>query len=355
MTSAAPSFRDSVPATLPHLLRSDCLHTPAALPPLDSPLANPTTRYSPAHNRLSSHYAESSMHSRRSQAPAHSASPADARSVPWRPSDVSCVITPRLGASDAAPAASIQLSARINAPPLAPRKPPTTRYSVVRHHLIRSKHYPCLAGVRKHPPTAQLPPMSRSIPLNSSDVSCAILPRLGPSDAAPAALIRLSARTTAPRLAPRRPHHPLQPRAQPPRAQNTQHHPCTAGVHKHPLTAQAQPIAYSGGSARSAASSLRDSVQATLPQLLRSDCLHASAAPPPLGSPVASRTTRYSPARNRLSPQHAISSAHCRRSQARAHSTSPADARSVPPRFSDVSCVITPRLGASDAAPAAPI
>ncbi len=38
-TSAASSFRDSVPATLPHLLGSHCLHTP---PPLGPPLANLT-------------------------------------------------------------------------------------------------------------------------------------------------------------------------------------------------------------------------------------------------------------------------------------------------------------------------
>ncbi len=37
-TSAAASLRDSVPATLPHHLRSNCLH---ALPPLGSPLENP--------------------------------------------------------------------------------------------------------------------------------------------------------------------------------------------------------------------------------------------------------------------------------------------------------------------------
>ena len=42
----------------------DCTHSP----PVGSPLANPTTRYSPAHNRLSPQHASSSMHSRRSQA-----------------------------------------------------------------------------------------------------------------------------------------------------------------------------------------------------------------------------------------------------------------------------------------------
>ena len=65
--SAAPSFRDSVPATLPHLLRCYCLHA-------QLPLANPATRYSLARNRPSPQHATSSTHCRRSQAPAHSAS-----------------------------------------------------------------------------------------------------------------------------------------------------------------------------------------------------------------------------------------------------------------------------------------
>jgi hypothetical protein len=75
--------------------------------------------------------------------------------------------------------------------------------------------------------------------------------------------------------------------------------------------------AYHRGSATSAASSLRDSVPATLPQLLRCKCLHAPAAPRP--APCRTPTTRYSPARNRPSP-HAASSTHSRRSQAIAHS-----------------------------------
>jgi hypothetical protein len=71
--------------------------------------------------------------------------PADARSVPPRFSHVSCAILPRLGASDAAPASPIQLSARIAAPRLAPRKTPTTRYSPARYnlgpqHAISSAH-----------------------------------------------------------------------------------------------------------------------------------------------------------------------------------------------------------------------
>ena len=158
-------------------------------------------------------------------------------------------------------------------PPLrvgSPLASPTTRYSPARHHPTRNTHHPCTAGVRKHPTTAQLPPMSCSVPLRSSDISCVILPRLGASDAAPAELISLPART----FPLGSPHAELPPPATAPRAtapaHSTQHHQRTAGVRKHPLPAQL-----------------------------------------------------------------------------------PADARSVPRRFSDVSCVILSRLGASDAAPAA--
>jgi hypothetical protein len=128
---------------------------------------------------------------------------------------------------------------------------------------------------------------------------------------------------------------------------------CTVGVCKHPLTAQMPQMhpSYHRGPATSAAPSLRDSVPATLPHLRRSRCLQA---PPPLGSLLAIPTTRYSPARNRSGPQHAASSMHSRRSQAPAHTPAAANARSAPPRSSDVSDAIVLRLGASDAAPSAP-
>jgi hypothetical protein len=210
------------------------------------------------------------MHSRRSQAPAHSAAAADARSVPLRFSDVSCVIPARLGASDATPATSIKLPARTAAPRLAPRKSPTT--ATARRSTApaqNTQHHQRIAGVRRHPLTAQLAADARSVPPRSSDVSCVIRKRLGASDAAPASSIPLPARTAAPRIAPRKASPPATaPRAT---ARNTQHHPM-----------------------------------------------------------------------------------HSRRSQPPAHSASPADARSVLLRSSDISCVMLPRLGASDAAPAAP-
>jgi hypothetical protein len=78
---------------------------------------------------------------------------ADARSVPQRYSDVSCVISARLGASDAAPSASILLSTLTTAPRLAPRKPPTTRYNPVRirpspQHATSSNAQPAFATTR---------------------------------------------------------------------------------------------------------------------------------------------------------------------------------------------------------------
>jgi hypothetical protein len=81
--------------------------------------------------------------------------------------------------------------------------------------------------------------------------------------------------------------------------------------------------AYHRAQATSAASSFRESVQETLPQLLRCNCLHAR---PALGWTLANPATCSSPARNRHSQQHATSSTHRRRWQASAHSAAAADA-----------------------------
>ena len=134
---------------LPQLLRCHCLHGTAA--PLQNPRKphhplhpqNSTTRCSPAPNRPSPKHAASSAHSWRSQAPAHSAAGrrCTQRSVRLRSSDVSCVILPRLGASDAAPSSPIALSARTAAPRLAPCKPPPPRPARNRP----SQHHPCTA------------------------------------------------------------------------------------------------------------------------------------------------------------------------------------------------------------------
>jgi hypothetical protein len=199
--------------------RTSALGSPLAKPPPPA-TAQPATRPSPQH-------ATSSTHCRLWQAPAHSAAAADARSVQKRSSDVSCAICARLGASDAAPASPMALPAHIADPRLAPRKSPppapALRPTAPAHN---TQHHPRTAGGRRHPLTAQAAADARSIPPRSSDVSCVIPPRLGVSDAAPAALIRLPARTAAPRLAPSKPRHPLQPATR-------NHCPCTAAVSKH--------------------------------------------------------------------------------------------------------------------------
>jgi hypothetical protein len=120
------------------------------------------------------------------------------------------------------------------------------------------------------------------------------------NDAAPLSPIRLPARTAAPRLAPRKPRHPLQPIAQPPRP--TARSIITTLPALASTRSQHKPsrwhAAYFRGPATSAASSLRDSVQATLPQLHRAHCLHT---PPCLGSPLASPNHPLQP---RAPPPH---------------------------------------------------
>jgi hypothetical protein len=79
---------------------------------------------------------------------------------------------------------------------------------------------------------------------------------------------------------------------QPPAAAPRAPAPARIIIHAQPAFASTRPqrswlpmhAAYHRGPATSAASSLRDSVPATLPQLLGSSCLHA---PPPLGAHLA--------------------------------------------------------------------
>jgi hypothetical protein len=90
-------------------------------------------------------------------------------------------------------------------PPLGspPRKPPPPAIAPrtpAPAHI--TQHHQRIAGVRKHPLTAQLAADARSVQLRLSADSCAICARLGASDAAPASPIRLTARSAAPRLAP---------------------------------------------------------------------------------------------------------------------------------------------------------
>ena len=186
-----------MPATLPHHLRShwlgcNCLH---ATPPLGSPLAIPTTRSSPARNRPSPQHPTPSMHSRRLQAPTHSAADADARSVQLRSSFVSCVILPRLGASDAAPSSPNLLSAGIRRPSARPSQapPPATvsRTTAPAHSTQHHQHICRRSQASAH---SAGDADAHSVPLRFSSVSCVILTRLGASDAAPSSPMAFTAR-----------------------------------------------------------------------------------------------------------------------------------------------------------------
>jgi hypothetical protein len=331
--------------------------------PIGSPLASSTISYSPARNRPSPQHATSAAHCRRSQPSAHSAAAADARSVPLRSSNVSCVIFSRLGASDAAPAALIRLPARTAAPSARRSQAPRPATAPCATASARNTHHhQRIAGVRKL--TAQLPTMHaahRRSAATSAASSC--------RDSVPARLpphLRSRCLHAPPphRLAARKPNHPLQPQAQPPQ-------PATRSIIS-ALPAFATTRSQRSCNRRTQRTSEVQPRQLRHPSETRcqrrcpscSDvilCTHRR----PIGSPIASPTIRYSPKRNRPSPQHAASSAHCRRSQPPAHiaaatdarcvSAAAADARSVPLRSSFVSCVILPRLGASDVAPSSPI
>ena len=201
--SAASSVRDSVPAMPPQLRRCHCLHAP---PPLGLPLAKPTTSYSPACNCPSPQHPSASAHCRRSQASAHSAAgrrctqrtaevqprqlrhPQQTRCQRCRPSCVD-VIACRHCRPSACPS-------RTPPPATAPRNRHSPQHAASSAHRRRPQAPAHNAAGRRC--------THRSVLLRSSDVSCAILKRLGSSDAAPASRIQLTAHTAAPRLAPRK-------------------------------------------------------------------------------------------------------------------------------------------------------
>jgi len=193
---------------------------------------------------LSPQPATSSMHSRRSQAPAHSAAGHRCtqrttevqRRQLRHPSETRCqrrcpIISEFIACTHRRP------SARPSQNP-----PPPTTASHTTAPARSTHHHQRIAGVRKHPLTARLATDARSVRMRSSDVSCVIPPRLGASDAAPAAPMSLSARTAAPRLDPRKPPPPVTTSRATAPAHSTHHHPCTASVRNRPLTAQAQPM-----------------------------------------------------------------------------------------------------------------
>jgi hypothetical protein len=124
----------------------------------------------------------------------------------------------------------------------------------------------------------------------------------------------LPARTAAPRLAPRNPHHPLQPSAQ----------QATSFMHDR----RSQPPAHNAAAADARSVPLRPSSvsRVILARLGASDAAPSSPielsarTAAPSARPVASLTTRCNPAHNRPSPKHTTPSAHRRRSQPPAHS-----------------------------------
>jgi hypothetical protein len=173
--------------------------------------------------------------------------------------------------------------------------------------------------------------------------------------AAPTSPIALPARTAAPRLDPRKPHHPLQPSAQQP-----QPTACSI-IHAQPAFAATRSQHSCAADARSVPPRPRYVSCAILPRLGASDAVPSS----PIALSAYTAAPRNAARKPHQAPPpaaapHATASAHSiihaqPASQAPAHSAAAAHARSVPERFSVVSCVILPRLGASDAAPAAPI
>jgi hypothetical protein len=170
--------------------------------------------------------------------------------------------------------------------------------------------------------------MAHSVPPRSSDVSCVIIKRLGASDAAPSAPIRLPARHRRPSArSSQAPPPATAPRITAP-AQNTQNHPSTlpAVAIIHP---QRKPSRCTQRTAEVQRRQLRHHSETRCQRRcpIWSDLIVCT-PPPPLGPPLASPTTSYSVARSRLGPQH-TSSSHSRRSQSSTHSASPADARSV--------------------------
>jgi hypothetical protein len=266
-TSAASSLRGLVPATLPHHLRSDCLHAP---PPLGSPLAKPPAPLQPRALRPqpTARIIISALHRLIAQLAA------DARSVPLRPSEVSCVILPRLGASDAAPSSPIQFSARTTASRLAPRRTRTTSYIPApnrpqptariiisaspafastrsQHKLSRCTQRTTEAQRRqlRHPEETRC---QQRCPIISDPIACTHH--------------RPSARPS------QNPTHPLQPRAQLPQptAPNIIHAQPAFATTRSQRSCPPMHAAYHRGPATSAASSVRDSVPATLPQHLPS-------------------------------------------------------------------------------------
>jgi hypothetical protein len=197
---------------------------------------------------------------------------------------------------------------------------------------------------------------THSVPPRTSLFNCVILPRLGPSDTAPSAPIQLPARTAAPRLARRRAPLPATARCAPASAHSTQHHP----MHSRRSQAPAHSAA-----ARRCTQRTKKIQRRQLRHLCETRrqrrcpsfydaiaCTHRRPSARPSHNPPPSATAPRTPAPAR-STQHHPCTAGVRKHPLPAQLL--ANARSVRLRSSDVSNVILPRLGASDAAPSAPM
>jgi hypothetical protein len=164
-----------VPATLPHHLRSDCLHAP---PPLGSPLAKPPpapARAQPpqptARNIIIDAQPAFAKH------PLTAPADADARSVQLRCSDISCVILPEtrcqiMTLCDAQRAQADQL----------------TEAFALTHHAVACDCKPC------HRPRSQrrnISPAAAS-PTMRSDLACGKDERHSAASAAPRTLSQAS-------------------------------------------------------------------------------------------------------------------------------------------------------------------
>jgi len=222
--------------------RIDCTqHRPWA-----RPSQTPTTRYSPARNRFSPQHATSSMHSRRSQERAHSTAGHRCtqrttevqRRQLRHPSETRCqrrcpIISEVIACTPRRPSARRLQAHTTRDSPARSRFSPQHRTTSIRSrrsHALASAHSAAAARAYKRTTEVQRRQLrhpfetrcQRRCPSCSDLIDCTHhRPSARHSQSPPP--------TTAPHAT--APTHNLQ-----------RHHPCTAGVHKLPLTAQPPPM-----------------------------------------------------------------------------------------------------------------
>ena len=148
-----------MPATLPQLLRSHCLHMHRR--PSARPSQNPTIHYSPTHIRPPSpQHPASSAHSRRSQAPAHSAA---ARRCTQRTAEVQrrqLRHPQETRCQRRCPSCSNVIDCTHRRPSARPSQtPPPATAPRATAPANNTRHHHRIAGGCNHPPTAQAQPM----------------------------------------------------------------------------------------------------------------------------------------------------------------------------------------------------